>query len=98
MISIVNVKEAKERIAKNNPSLIILDVRTPEEFEEEHLPKAVNINIIDHQFPEKIARLSKEKTYIIHCHSGRRAHRAAELMEESGFKHLSVVEGLIFGH
>ena len=76
----------------------LIDVRTPEEFEEEHLEKAVNIDIKEDDFQDGISRLAKEKTYLIHCHSGTRARRATEFMEELGFKNIYWVRGLIFGH
>ena len=46
---------------------MILDVRTPEEFAESHLPGAVNINWKSKDFKEKVASLDKSKTYLVHC-------------------------------
>lgn len=100
MIQTLSVTEAQNLITQNksNHAFTILDVRTPEEFEEEHLEKAVNIDIKDDDFKGRITELNKEKTYLVHCHSGTRAKRAAELMKEMGFKKVYCVQGLVFGH
>ena len=94
----ITPEEAREMITQNNAAknFVILDVRTPEEFAEEHLEKALNINIKDHSFLEKIKVLDITKTYLIHCHSGSRAARAATLMDELGFKKVFTVEGCMF--
>lgn len=94
----INVVEAKEMIAsnKNNANFVILDVRTPEEFVVEHLSGAVNIDIHDDDFPEKIGRLDRTKTYLVHCRSGNRSRAAVELMGEMGFTHVYNVKGWMF--
>lgn len=68
---------------KNN---VLLDVRTPEEFAEGHLEGAVNIDVKDPEFEEKIATLDAKKSYYIYCKSGGRARLATEKMQEKGFK------------
>ncbi|MBI2102772.1 rhodanese-like domain-containing protein [Candidatus Woesearchaeota archaeon] len=88
-------EEAKDRI-KNNRNIVILDVRTPEEFEEEHLPHAVNINIYADDFEERISRLERTKTYLVHCKSGGRSRAAVELMLELGFTDVTNVVGWMF--
>lgn len=90
--------EAKELIQKNrnNPQFVILDVRTPEEFKEEHLPRAVNIDIYADDFEEKISQLDHTKTYLVHCKSGSRSRAAVELMVDLGFMDVTNVVGWMF--
>ena len=92
------VAEAKELIRKNhnNPRFVILDVRTPEEFAEEHLPGALNIDIYADDFEERIRKLDLHKTYLVHCKSGGRSRAAVELMLERGFTDVTNVVGWIF--
>ena len=94
----ISVAEAKEMIAKNkeNKHFLILDVRTPEEFAEEHLPNAVNIDIHEDDFQEKIDRLDRTKTYLVHCKSGGRSKAAVELMLEMRFTRVYNVKGWMF--
>ena len=97
MVITLSVKEATDLLRKKK-DLVILDVRTPEEFAEERLPEAINIDIHANDFEEKILKLDKKKTYLLHCHSGRRSAMVAQFMEEKGFTKLYNVVGLIFGH
>jgi len=100
MITEIDVQEAKYLIQKNKgkSDFIVLDVRTMEEYNEEHIPSALNIDICRDDFDEEIAKLNRKKTYLVHCHSGGRSSRAVEIMEELGFMTLYNVVGLLFGH
>src|SRR5690625_2670426 len=51
---------------------VLLDVRTPEEFAEGHLPDAININLKSDKFEEIIDTLDKNKTYYVYCRSEER--------------------------
>lgn len=79
--TIVTPDEAEKLIA-GTPGLIILDVRTPEEFEHEHIKGAVNINVLDPEFQSQIAALDQKKPMLIMDQAGRRSTRA--LIELAG--------------
>lgn len=72
--------------AKNPPSPIIVDVRTPEEFADNHLKEAINIDFRDQGFETKIKALSKEQPYVLYCRSGNRSSQAQKVMKSLGFK------------
>ncbi len=77
-------------------NLIILDVRTPEEYQNGHIKNAVNINFYDPNFLNKIQKLDKNKKYLIYCRSGYRSAQTANIMEKFNFKKLyNLKEGLI---
>ncbi|MDO5035203.1 MAG: rhodanese-like domain-containing protein [Actinomycetaceae bacterium] len=63
----------------------IIDVRTPEEFQEGHLEGALNIDIQDPGFAAAIDELDPEGSYDIYCRSGNRAGQAIEYMKQKGF-------------
>lgn len=63
-----------ERILKLNPGMVVLDVRTAEEFSDGHLPGAVNINFFATDFLEKV-KAYEGKQILIHCASGGGADR-----------------------
>lgn len=73
-------------------SVVILDVRTPEEYNNGHIPSAKNIDVLQSSaFKEQIAALPKNKTYLLYCRSGKRSATALNIMKENGFvnvKHL----------
>ena len=82
-----------ERTAKHDSSLVILDVRTPEEFAQGHVPGAKNIP--HDQLANRIAEIvsDKNKEIVLYCRSGRRAGMAADTLKENGFEKLLHLEG-----
>jgi rhodanese-related sulfurtransferase len=67
---------------------VVLDVRTPKEYAEGHVPGAVNIDIHDPKFDQKIESLDKSKTYLVHCAKGVRSAAATKKMAGIGFLNL----------
>ena len=50
----------------------LVDVRTPEEFAEGHIPDALNINVMDENFIDlAISSLDRKRTVAVYCRSGR---------------------------
>ncbi len=66
-------------------SVIILDVRTPEEFNEGHIEHALNIDIYGDEFAVRILALDPAKNYGVYCRSGKRSLDAIDFMESNGF-------------
>jgi phage shock protein E len=63
----------------------IIDVRTPEEFEDGHLDGAELFDIQAPDFEERITALDRDEPYVVYCRTGNRSAVAVELMEELGF-------------
>jgi rhodanese-related sulfurtransferase len=82
-----------KRIAEKDSSLIILDVRTPEEFAAGHVPGAINIPYT--YFPASISALgdTSGKDIVLYCQTGVRAERAATRLRENGFSKLLHLQG-----
>jgi rhodanese-related sulfurtransferase len=76
-----------------NTNYIILDVRSPAEFEKGRVPRAINIDIASSRFAEKIVALDTNKTYLVNCAVGMRSARACKKMETMGFGHLYDLNG-----
>lgn len=69
---------------KNNIKIQVIDVRSKEEFEEAHIPDAINISL--NELPERIAQLDKKVKYITACgKGGGRSTQASELLRNKGF-------------
>ncbi len=86
----VGVQEAFELIQRNqgNQDFVIIDIRTPKEFNEGHLENAFNIDFYSETFKKDLDKLDKNKTYFIYCRSGNRSGRAIPIMKELGFKEI----------
>ena len=84
----IGVQEAFELIQSNqgNPDFLIIDIRTPEEYNEGHIQNALNIDFYAETFSEDLDKLDKSKTYFIYCRSGNRSGRAMSIMKDLGFR------------
>ncbi|HXH19428.1 MAG TPA: rhodanese-like domain-containing protein [Chitinophagales bacterium] len=78
---------------KKDTAAVLLDVRTPAEFAEGHLPGAHNIDFRDASFPDKVKNLDSSKTYYVYCRSGSRSAQAAKFMRSAGFKTVYELNG-----
>lgn len=80
----VNVEEFQTMIA--DPNVQLLDVRTPEEFDDGHIAGATLIDVNDSTFVERaVAVLDKQRPVAVYCRSGRRSGRAANLLSAQGY-------------
>lgn len=87
----LNVSEFSQKISE--PGVIILDVRTPEEFASGHIEGALNIDFNSGDFANEITRLNPSETYAVYCRSGSRSGQAASIMHEAGFHDVSNLNG-----
>jgi rhodanese-related sulfurtransferase len=65
--------------------VIIIDVRTPEEYAQGHLEGAINLDVESGDFEAGLADLDPAAAYSVYCRSGRRSAIAADVMAENGF-------------
>jgi len=81
------------RSAKQDTSLVIVDVRSPAEFAEGHVPGARNIP--HDQLAARLAELrdAKDKDIVLYCRSGRRVELATETLRGAGFEKLLHLKG-----
>ena len=80
----VNATQAKELII-NEKEMVILDVRTREEFANGHVAGASNLDFYAPDFEQQLEQLDTTKTYLLYCASGNRSGKAASLMQNKGF-------------
>jgi rhodanese-related sulfurtransferase len=67
-------------------SAVLLDVRTPQEFQQAHIDGAQLIDIHQPDFQQKIDELPRDRTYLIYCRSGHRSAVACRMMASMGFE------------
>ena len=84
-------EDFKSSIEKKNA--VILDVRTPEEFEEAHVVGAINIDYKNESFRNDVGKLDKGKKYYIYCRSGKRSANSRKIMNELGIKKVYDLNG-----
>jgi phage shock protein E len=83
----ITVEEAAKIVATDT-NVVVLDIRTPKEFQAGHIKGATNINFRDKEFAKQIETLDKSKTYIIHCQGGGRSGQACDQIKTLDFKNV----------
>lgn len=76
------------QIHSRDTNFVVLDVRTPEEYNNGHIEKALNIDYKSADFQDKIKALDKRKTYLVYCRSGGRSAKSIEIMKNLNLNNL----------
>lgn len=88
----ISAAELNNRLTQNEAP-IILDVRTPEEFAQGHVPGAVNIPVTDITDRSSELKPYQEKEIVVYCAAGPRAAFARSVMSQLGFNDVTDLEG-----
>ncbi|MBT3224774.1 MAG: rhodanese-like domain-containing protein [Deltaproteobacteria bacterium] len=78
---------------RNNAEFVILDVRTPAEFQQGHIEEAILIDFRAPSFFDKIKNLDRSKLYLVYCRSGNRSRKAVGIMVQLGFQRVHNMTG-----
>lgn len=93
-ITSVSASEFQKEIKTDSVQLV--DVRTPQEYADGHIEGAININVQSDNFQQMaVKELSKDKTVLIYCRSGRRSLKAADILTGLGYKVVNLKGGVI---
>lgn len=77
----------------NLPEAVLLDVRTPQEYSEGHIPLSRNIPAYElHRMEEE--GVSKETPVFVYCHSGARSRMAAQMLRSMGYTQARNIGGI----
>ena len=90
----LNVNEFESLLQKGNIQLI--DVRTPSEYAEGHIPQSTNIDVMNENFATNAdSSLNKDKPVAVYCRRGQRSKRAASILVKKGFTVYELDKGFI---
>lgn len=90
----MNMKDAAAAMAGDS-GYILLDVRTREEYEQGHIPGAVNLPNEEIGETQPSLLPDQEQTIYIYCRSGRRSKQAAENLSQLGYTNLIEIGGIM---
>jgi len=84
---VLSPSETRETIGRRSgdQGFILLDIRTPKEFNEERIEGAVMVDYLSPSFRDEMAKLDRRKTYLVYCRTGNRTTGALKVMRELGF-------------
>jgi rhodanese-related sulfurtransferase len=82
-VQLITATEMKE--ISEIEGIQLVDVRTPDEYKEGHLPNALNIDFLDENFEINIQQLDKTRPVIVYCQHGSRSAKCASQLIAKGF-------------
>lgn len=96
LMKLLSAQEAEQKTTSES-EFIVLDVRTPKEFNNGHINNAINIS--HNTVANNLSFLAehKDKMIVVHCRSGRRAITAEKVLQENGFRNVRHLEGDMLG-
>lgn len=89
----ISMEEAVSMM-ESETDYIILDVRTPEEFQEKHIPGAINVpneTIASEEIPELP---DKAQLILVYCRSGNRSKQASQKLAALGYTNIAEFGGI----
>lgn len=78
---------------KTIPNAQLIDVRTPEEYQQGHIEGAKNINYYDDDFNTQLAQLNKDQPIFVYCKSGGRSGKSAKQLKDLTFSTIYDLKG-----
>jgi rhodanese-related sulfurtransferase len=92
-IRVVSPTDASSLQSDPPDGLVVLDVRTPEEFADGHIEGATMIDFYSPNFRDQLAELDPDQPYLIYCRSGNRSGQTRAILEELDFADVADVDG-----
>lgn len=86
-----NINEGVRRYA-STPNGVLLDVRSPQEYEAGHIPESLNVPL---PMLENVITVSEDTPLFVYCHSGVRSRQAAEQLRDMGYWNVHNIGGII---
>lgn len=79
------------------PETVLLDIRTPGEFNDGHIAGAVLVDYYARDYIDRLEGMDRNKTYLVYCRSGNRSARSLPIFARLGFRHVYHLETGIRG-
>ena len=87
----ISPTEFKNKI--DNGEYVLVDIRTPEEYQAGHIKGAINLDYYAPDFKEKVSQLDRNKKYLYYCRSGHRSGQAQVLAKTFSFPEVYELQG-----
>ena len=91
--SIKTVDAAQFAEIIKSDSVVLVDVRTAEEYAAGHIPNAKNVDVLKSDFKDRVETVSKNKEIAVYCRAGKRSLMAANTLAKMGYKVINLRGG-----
>ncbi|MFW5703389.1 MAG: rhodanese-like domain-containing protein [Patescibacteria group bacterium] len=85
--------ETFQQMIDADSDAVLLDIRTPQEFQSSKIAGSINIDFYQSDFTSQLTKLDKDATYLMYCNSGNRSSTALQQMKDLGFNHVYELQG-----
>lgn len=85
--------ETAATIIADDSAEVVLDIRTPEEYDQGIIEGAVNIDFYEPTFADDLDALDKDAHYVVYCRSGNRSGQAMSTFADLGFTNVTEISG-----
>ena len=92
-IELVSPADAAQVIDDDPAGLVVLDIRTPEEYADVRLAGALNVDYYAPDFADQLDGLDKNDPYVMYCRTGNRSSDAVKTMKDLGFVEVYEIDG-----
>lgn len=92
-LALASVEDVQAIVESPPEGLVILDIRTPEEFAAGRLAGAINIDYYADDFEQRLGELNLDVPYVMYCNSGNRSSNALPVMDSIGFTEVYELDG-----
>ncbi len=90
-VKLISPEEFKSKA--DTGKYVLVDIRTPEEYQSGHIEGAINIDYYAPDFKEQVSQLDKNKKYLYYCRSGHRSREAEVLAKTFNFSEVYELDG-----
>lgn len=87
----LGIKQISPKELDQKKGMMLLDVRTDEEYKKGHIPGAVHVPLAD--IGDKVKKLKKDKDLVVYCQTGNRSIWAIKRLMGMGYKNLYNLKG-----
>lgn len=85
--------DSLRKLIKENPNIQIVDIRSPQEYQENRIRGAINIPLYDLKQNASKLLQDKNKIIILYCQYGERSKKAYKVLEEMGYTNIYSLKG-----
>ena len=85
-----DINEGLRRYAATQ-NAVLLDVRSPQEYQDGHIPESLNVPL---HMLEDVISVAEDTPLFVYCHSGARSRQAAEQLRDMGYWNVHNIGGI----
>ena len=93
VFELTDASGSQELLAEPPAGLVVLDIRTPQEYADGHIAGSSNLDFYEPDFAASLDTLDKELPYFVYCRSGNRSSDAIDTMRDLGFTQVYELDG-----